>query len=84
MGLNSGEFMDKKKKRAISRGKFVRVMDMVLNTPWGHPDTFSYYSPNKWINSYVYGDFMYWQDRDYDKGDVVIRYFRKSVMEALS
>ena len=76
--------MNKQKKRAISRGKFVRVMDMVLHTPWRHPDTFFYHSANKWINSYVYGDYMYWQDRSYDKGDVVVRYFRKSVEEALS
>lgn len=67
--------MNKQKKRAISRGKFERVRAEAVEQ-------------NCWDNSFCANDelaiahngFIYWTDHSTD----TVKYFRKSIKEALS
>lgn len=78
--------MDKSKKRAISRGKFVRVMSTTVDVPYNNIDSFvSLLNPEVFVAAYINNGFIYWKEAPMELGSSESpKFFRKSVKEALS
>jgi hypothetical protein len=72
--------MNKNRKRAISRGKFTRVRSIELSSEYDHE-----WDNSVWFDGELcvaHAGFFYWSNHDIDTGTV--KYFRKSIKEALA
>jgi hypothetical protein len=69
--------MNKNRKRAISRGKFTRVRSIEIDLDYDLDNSV-------WFDGELcvaHAGFFYWSNHDVDTGTV--KYFRKSISEAL-